>query len=379
MNKNIMQIEDCCGCFACGAVCPSACIEKKQTEKGFFVPHVNERECINCGKCIKVCPMLTDTRKSPKKIFAARHNDADVVKNSTSGGTFTCISSYIIGMGGVACGAVFNGDFDVIHICSDSISDRDRMRGSKYVKSDTSSIYNDVKANLLIGKTVLFSGTPCQVEAVKQFCNIEKLPTNNLYTVDIVCHGTPSPIMFRKHLEALQKKYGKITKYKFRDKNVGWRGQNVSIEFEGGKVLNEKAAKVFSRLYFNSYITMPSCHSCKYSSIKRVGDITLGDFWGVEKFKPELSDNKGVSLVMVNTPKGEIIMENIAGELSLWEANENLCMQPNLKAPTGPNKNKDKFYKIYTKYGFKWAIIATNIWGFTNKIKAKLSLIIKKI
>lgn len=288
-------------------------------------------------------------KNSTKKVYGARTKDKIVLKESTSGGIFTAISNYVLCENGFVCGAVFSSEYKVQHIISNTIKDRDRMRGAKYVQSDMGTIILTIIDKLKNNRIVLFTGTPCQVAAVKKIASNKNLD-KNLLTVDIICHGVPSPGVFEKHIREIEEKYGKICKYEFRDKNKGWKGQNVTIITEKGTVSDEDA-KVFSSLYFNSLIIRPSCHNCKFASMDRVGDITIGDFWGIDKEKNKLNDNLGVSEILLNTTKGENVFEMIKSNLDYFKIDSDSYIQPNMKAPTLRNAISYSFWNKYNKEG----------------------------
>lgn len=219
-------------------------------------------------------------------VYGARIKDNKILENSTSGGLFTAVSDLIIKNGGVVCGAIYDSNYEVKHVITNSKDIRDKMRGAKYVQSDMGNVISEILSNLKENRVVLFSGTPCQVVAVKNVAKAKKLDSN-LITMDIICHGVPSPQVFKKHIELIEQKYGLIKSYLFRDKKKGWRGQNVTIITEKG-VVPDKDAKIFTSLYFNSLIIRPSCFECPFSSVKREGDISIGDFWGISKEKMNL-------------------------------------------------------------------------------------------
>lgn len=377
MKRNIENTDNCFGCFLCEAVCPRKCIQKTKKSDGFYFPTVIDDSCVECGKCLSACPVNQEWGNKPLEIVGVRHNSFSVLKNSTSGGAFTAITDWIIGNNGVVFGASFDDKYQVVHTCASDYEGRDRMRGAKYVKSDTGGIYNQVEEALKKGKYVLFSGTPCQIAAVKSFCALKKLPQEQLITVDLICHGAPSPVIFADYLKILQKKYGNLVSYTFRDKEIGWHGQNVTAKFESGKKVNKGFVKYFSALYFRSYITMECCHSCKYSSLFRVGDITLGDFWGVEKYYSKYSDNQGVSLVMINSERGKFLFNNVKEHLSYWQTTDQECMQQNLIAPSTSNKYKKIFYKVYRLAGFRIAYYLTIILQFMDDVSSKVRQIMK--
>ena len=377
MKNNITTIKNCSGCFLCEILCPKQCISKMKNNNGFFTPVVSEARCVECGLCLNVCPCTQKTGNKPIKIFGARNKNSEVLKKSTSGGAFTAVSDWVVSNNGIVFGAVFNDDFDVVHTYATNFEQRDKMRGAKYVKSDITEVYSRLEKFLSKGLNVLFCGTPCQVAAIKSFCVFKKLPVEKLVTIDLICHGTPSPVIFADYLKILQKKFGKLVSYTFRDKTIGWHGQNVTAVFENGKRMSKGFVKHFSTLYFRSYITMESCQSCKYASMIRNGDLTLGDFWGVEKYYKAFSDEKGVSLVMVNTDKGMDIFNKAKSNLEYWSTDENKCMQMNLMMPSSPNIHKNVFFGAYHAFGFSFAYHLTNVYQFIDILLSKFMAIIK--
>ena len=378
MKRNIESIDNCFGCFLCEAVCPKKCIQKTKTLDGFYLPTVINDSCIECGKCLSTCPIRQEWGNKPLEIMGVRHNDSSVLKNSTSGGAFTAITDWIIKNDGVVFGATFDNEYTVVHTCASDYEGRDRMRGAKYVKSDTIGVYGQVEEILKSGKYVLFSGTPCQVAAMNSFCKSKQLPREQLFTVDLICHGTPSPGIFADYIRILKKKYGPLVSYTFRDKEIGWHGQNVTARFESGKMVRTGFVKYFGALYSRSYITMDSCSSCKYASFSRVGDITLGDFWGVEKHYSNYSDNQGVSLVMINSERGKLLFDRVKENLNYWQTTENECVQPNLVAPSTANKHKKIFHKIYNFTGLRIAYYSTVVFQFMDDVRSKVKQITKK-
>lgn len=284
-------------------------------------------------------------------VYGARIKDNKILENSTSGGLFTAVSDLIIKNGGVVCGAIYDSNYEVKHVITNSKDIRDKMRGAKYVQSDMGNVISEILSNLKENRVVLFSGTPCQVVAVKNVAKAKKLDSN-LITMDIICHGVPSPQVFKKHIELIEQKYGLIKSYLFRDKKKGWRGQNVTIITEKG-VVPDKDAKIFTSLYFNSLIIRPSCFECPFSSVKREGDISIGDFWGISKEKNEFDDNLGISQVMLNSKKGIEIFNDIKKDLEFFEVKTDSFIQPNMQKPTLKNECSNSFWNKYYKKGLK--------------------------
>ena len=263
-------------------------------------------------------------------VYGARIIDKTILKNSTSGGVFSPISDLIIKNGGLVCGAVYSSDYKVKHVISASPEVRNEMRMAKYVQSNMGDIISKILKHLEKDQIVLFSGTPCQVAAVKNVVSAKHLE-KNLVTIDIICHGVPSPQLFKEHIDMIEKKYGAIKSYTFRDKQKGWRGQNVTIITESG-IVPDKDAKLYSSLYFNSLIIRPSCYKCPFASVHREGDITQ---------------------IMLNTQKGERIFDEIKQELEYFEIKSDNYIQPNMRKPTERSMVADAFWKVYNKKGIQ--------------------------
>ncbi len=313
-------------------------------------------------------------------VYGVRIKDSGILKKSTSGGIFTALSDRIIEDGGVVCGAVFTSDYEVKHVVSNSKKTRDNMRGAKYVQSNMKDAIPDIIKSLENKYTVLFTGTPCEVSAIKKIAAIKKLD-KRLITVDIICHGVPSPNLFKEHISMITKKYGTVKAYIFRDKKKGWRGQNVTVITERGFVPDEDA-KLFSLLYFNSLIIRPSCHNCKFASIKREGDITIGDFWGISHENTAYDDNVGISQVIINTEKGKQLFDKVKKDIEFFEVMSDSYIQPNMIEPTHRSIVADTFWKTYKRKGIeggkkilrtlKYRMIPYRIWNKICRIRIKL-------
>ena len=296
---------------------------------------------------------MQDNTIKEQKIYGARIKDNEILRESTSGGLFTAFSDAVIENGGFVCGAVYSPYHEVKHVITNQKQIRDEMRGAKYVQSNLDNVIRDVTNHLNSGESVLFTGTPCQVSALKKVVSI-KGNDDKLITIDIVCHGVPSPGLFKQHISYIENKYGKIKSYLFRDKKKGWRGQNVTITTETGVVPDEDA-KIFSSLYFNSLIIRPSCFECPFSSTVREGDITISDYWGIAKENEAYDDNCGVSTVMINSDKGNELFETIKDKIDYFEVNSDSYIQPNMKKPTERNLMANGFWKVYYKKGLDGA------------------------
>jgi coenzyme F420-reducing hydrogenase beta subunit len=367
--------ENCCGCSACCAICPVTAITMEADEKGFLYPSIDSKLCIECGLCIKVCPIRNSDSKENSlepDVYAAKHKSDEVRMNSSSGGMFTAISDYVIDSGGVVYGAAFDEDFKVCHICAVTKYERDQFRGSKYVQSDLDCCFQEIKEKLENGISVLFSGTPCQVEGLNKY--LRGVEISQLMTVDNVCHGTPSPKIFTQYLDKIKSQYNSNIKWiNFRYKLLGWRSQAINISLENGQEYISTASEdPFYRLFLPNIILRDSCYQCIFTNVHRPSDITLGDFWGIEESLPDFEDEKGVSLVLVNTEKGRKIFNNLTGVLDIRKSDLQSCLQPNLKGPSVASPKMEQFWIEYQKYGFEYALSKYGIMSNGKQIIKKI-------
>lgn len=375
--------NECCGCSACMNICPKSAIHMKSDKEGFLYPEIDTYICIECGLCKTVCAFQNGYDVSCNLevpyVYAAKHKNEDIRMSSTSGGVFTAISDFILERKGIVYGAAFDTDMKVIHMKAGTVEEREKFKGSKYVQSDLKKVFKEIKYYLKQERYVLFSGTPCQVSGLKSY--LVNIDINKLFLCDIVCHGTPSPLLWEEYIEFIEKKYkSNINKYKFRDKNFGWHGANITAEFKNkNKISNTTIARIYTNLYFSHVMTRPSCHNCKYNNLHRPSDITIADFWGIEKFIPDFDDNRGISLVLVNTFKGKELFDSIKIDLDYRESNTKDCLQPQLQYPSEVSMKRDKFWRDYYEKGFEY--VAKKYAGYNLKSSAKsaIKLILKKV
>lgn len=347
--------KDCCGCSVCADVCPVNAIEMRSDEEGFLYPHINESSCIHCGKCDQVCGFVpVEKRKEPftlPKAYGVKHLDDNVRESSRSGAAFIAFSDIFLEQGGVVYGAVMQNDFSVCHVRATNSTERDKMKKAKYVQSNTTGIYPQVGADLRSGYSVLFSGTPCQVAGLQAYLKGMKIDDSKLCCCDLVCHGVPSPAIWHDYISYIQKRYGqRILKAEFRDKEFGWDSHCESF------VLENSSKKVVSRnytdLFYDHIMFRPSCYNCQFANVYRPGDLTLADFWGIEKIDASFNDNRGVSLVLVSTEKGEKIFEQAQKNFIWFECNIENCIQPTLVKPSSMSSRRDEFWKDYKEMEF---------------------------
>lgn len=349
-NKN-----QCCGCTACANVCPKGAISMNSDDCGFLYPQINTELCIDCGLCKKVCAFANGyenkTKMEKQLVYAAKQKDNKIRSLSSSGGTFSALCSYVAKNGGVVYGVAFDDEFNATHICGDSAQKLEKLKSSKYVQSKLNDTFKAVRTQLEQNVTVMFSGTGCQVQGLKEFLRKDY---ENLILVDIVCHGVPSPKVFDDYKKMMSEKYtSSIANINFRAKKIHGETQDMQIDFENGKTYSEYPdVDVFKKLFSSNLTLRPSCFECKYANTNRTGDITLGDFWGISKTIPSFDDAKGVSLVIINTQKGKKIFDAVSDNLILAESCIENALQPNLKSPTKMPENYSCFWDEYCKNGF---------------------------
>lgn len=371
--NNIMQLgKSCCGCSGCEQMCPKNCISMKPDHEGFLYPEVDESICIECGICIKHCPILTDvSRCNIPKVYAAKYKDSGSTFKSTSGGLFIPIAKSVLSMGGVVFGCAYDENLVAKHIKVETEDELYRLQSSKYVQSDTRGIYKQVKTELQNGKEVLFSGTGCQAAGLRSFLGKDY---GNLLITDIVCHGVPSPKLFKNYIDYMGKKLGgTLTSYNFRSKEK--RGWDLYYKAENGQ--KSKSDYGFFDPYYSAFLYCKtyreSCYECKFANKNRVSDITLADYWGIQKFHPEFFDENGVSLVLVNTEKGKKYLEKIKDKLEIIESDYNKAsvMNANLVHPSKRPSCRDSIYDGFDCGNFETYVKTKLAFKINPKTKIK--------
>ena len=337
--------HNCCGCSACASVCPKACITMQADEEGFLYPKVDVSNCIDCGLCEKTCPFLASLEtKQPLHTYAAVNPNEEDRYNSSSGGIFTMLVRETIDNGGVVYGAVFDWDWSVHHIAIEREEDIPLLQGSKYIQSVIGGSFKSAKEQLQSGRNVLFSGTACQIAGLKNYLRKDY---DNLLTVDVVCHGVPSPMIWQDYITTLQNK-SLIEHISFRDKQPGWRNYNFSIVYKDGRKFSESHNEnLYIQGFLRDLYIRPSCHNCKVKAGRCASDITLGDFWGIDKVYPDLNDNQGVSVVLANTQKGNDIIKAVAPNVMVATYEQAIICTPCIVQATPENKWKSHFWEAY--------------------------------
>lgn len=364
---NIDKKEQCCGCSACGDICPKNAISYKNDNEGFLYPHIDSDKCIDCSLCEKVCPMISKAnnldRNNKPKVYAAYSKDETIRLDSTSGGIHSVLALQMYDRKAYISGAIYNRDFSVSHIVSENKNLLPKIRSSKYIQSDSRGIYTQIKELLDNNKKVFFCGTPCQVQALYKFL---KKDYDSLITCDFVCRGVNSPKVFLSYINMLERQNkSKVKGIKFKAKKWGWHNFSMRISFENG---TEYCKDRYHDPFFVGYLqygnfVRPSCYNCPFKDIPQKSDITLGDFWGIEKFLPKLDQDRGTSLVMVNSKKGLVLFESIKDFIECKETHlENaIDGNPAIVSPLQPSISIDrneffkdverlKFEQVYDKY-----------------------------
>jgi acetyltransferase-like isoleucine patch superfamily enzyme/coenzyme F420-reducing hydrogenase beta subunit len=312
--------ENCMGCGACRNICPVDAIRLEPDQEGFAYPQVDAGTCIRCGRCIEVCPLIHSApvprdRADPPPAVAAWNTDSRVRLESTSGGVFSALAETVFSSGGTVAGAVYDADHSVYHLATDDPRDLDALRSSKYVQSDTRLLFREIRETLAAGRRVLVCGAPCQIAGLYAYLGGDH---EHLTTCDFICRGVNSPMVFQKYIEMLERRHGgKAVRIHFKDKAQGWHRFSTRVEFDNGCVyLENRYQDLFMRGYLaaNCFIR-PACHECHFKGQRRVADLTLADYWGLDRIHPEWDNDQGTSLVLVNSAKGGALFQEAGSRL----------------------------------------------------------------
>lgn len=329
----IINKEECCGCSACMQACPRQCIKMIFDEEGFRYPKINKSNCIECGLCEKICPIRNTSYKegNVKKICVGYAKDDKIRLKSSSGGIFSLLAKSCIEENGVVYGASFNDTTNVFHIGVEKVKDINKLQGSKYLQSRIGNTFIEAKKRLENNQKVIYSGTPCQIAGLKSYL---KKDYDNLLTVDVLCHGVPSGKLWNKYITEQEKMHeSSVQKIFFRDKKYGWKRYAVLLEFSNNTTYECVFAEdPFMKMLLANISLRPSCYSCKFKGMPHPADITLGDCWGVEKHSPEMDDNKGTSVIMLNTTRGVHELKKILSTMQYKECTLNCAVPPNAES-----------------------------------------------
>lgn len=338
---SIFRKESCCACGACVNICPKSSIIMVEDHEGFLYPRVNKETCVDCSLCEQVCPILNkQSSNQPIQVLAAKNRDKEIQYQSTSGGVFTLIAQQVIKEGGIVFGAIFDDKWEVQHDCIETEEKLNLLRGSKYVQSRTEDSFRKVESFLKQDRLVLYSGTPCQVSGLRHYLRKEY---DNLLTIDIVCHGVPSPKVWRKYLLEVSKN-DRIKNIAFRDKSSGWNRASIVIDMENSKLLEVMYVNTYVRGFLKNLYLRPSCYECKFKSFNSGSDITLADYWGIEKFYEDFYDRNGVGLVMLNTEKGKQYLDLTKIDYIETTLSQAIAFNSAIVASVKPHKKRAYFF-----------------------------------
>lgn len=412
---NIKDKSNCCSCNACVQKCPKQCISMREDDEGFLYPYVDKTLCIECGLCEKTCPIINSKEeRKPLNVFAAKNQNDEVRMQSSSGGIFTLLAENVIDEGGVVFGAGFNERWEVVHSFAENKKDLAKFRGSKYVQSKVGNSYKLAEAFLKQGRKVLYSGTPCQIAGLKQYLRKDYV---NLLAVDFICHGVPSPGVFRTYLrdeinictarkgggkntvllpciplvserDELDMKGMKIQSISFRDKRNGWKKYGFALVFSKASAEGENSVSLsykplnenlFLRGFLKDLYLRPSCYSCKFKGLSSGSDITIADYWNIHTLIPSIDDDKGISAIVATTDKGAVAVPEMKAMLydATWE--DLLQKNPALVRSALFNKNRTKFFQADNRtFEEKIQILCKNQVGVKKLVRIILNKIIVK-
>lgn len=410
---NIIDKKGCCGCSACVQKCPKHCISLHEDDEGFAYPVVDQNSCVNCGLCEKVCPMLNQEDKiEPKRVLAAKNTCDEERMNSSSGGVFLLLAKEVIKQGGVVFGAVYDGNWEVHHVCATKVEDVYPMMGSKYVQSRIENAYNEAETFLKQGKKVMFVGSPCQIAGLRTFLRYKEY--DSLLAVDFVCHGVPSPGVWRRYiaetfsgeklnvrcrrqaaagkntvlLSSLNEK-SPIGGIKFRDKTeAGWKKYRFVVREKSASKADQNSVllsdihymNVYMKGFLNNIYLRPSCYACKCKNGVNHSDLTIADFWGINTINPSFDDDKGCSLVLVNSERGNVIFESL--KLETWDSDLETARQfnPGFGEMIPDNPLRIRFYRMLDRgKTVEKSIQECYTLSFMGRCRSKLKGILKLI
>lgn len=350
----IKEKKDCCGCGACAQKCPLKCITLITDSEGFLYPETDTSKCVQCGLCIKVCPVINQKKgRLPLECKAAQNLNKNELSHSSSGGLFIILAKYVLSQGGIIVGAVFDKNWNVKHVTSQNYDIISKMMGSKYVQSNTAKTYIETEKYLKKGILVLYTGTPCQIAGLKLFLRKEY---SNLITVDFICHGVPSPLVWERYLQELNIK--SVDNIDFRNKTErGWKNSSFVLK---KKCYNSKDSLIicsekhhnnlFMKAFLSNLILRPSCYNCPSKELKSGSDITIADFWSIEKVLPQwIDDDNGTSLLLLNTQKGISCFQNVSNNVKQQPTDYESVLKYNssLIKSVIAHKNRESFFKDF--------------------------------
>lgn len=376
---NITEKHNCTGCHACTNICPQQCIVMKSDSEGFLYPKVDLKSCVDCGLCEKACPVLhKEEIDNEPQAYACYNRDELVRLESSSGGLFTLLAEQIINAGGVVFGVGLDKELSAFHSYVETKEQLREFRGSKYVQSKIGETYKKAKEFLTHNRKVLFTGTPCQISGLKSYLQQDY---DNLFCIDIICHGVPSPKVWHKYVSYHENRIGaQAQSANFRHKDKGWKRFSMSLSFNNSKQHIQTLDKdLFMRAFLKDTCLRPSCHKCNFKTLHRQSDLTLADFWGIQNVLPEMDDDRGTSLLLINSAKGKAMFDKIEDEISFEKVDINKAVyyNPAVIKSAVQNPKREKFFdevdilsfdKLVSKY-------CSDSLAVKTKVKAKAIVI----
>lgn len=382
IDKKIILNRDCMGCHGCMNMCPKNCISMKMDIEGFLYPKVDYELCIECKKCINACPIINKIIVDNEPLaYACINNNEKIRLDSSSGGVFTLVAEHVIDKGGIVFGACFNEKFELEHNYVKTKEEISKLRGSKYLQSKIGNSYRHAKKFLDKGIKVLFTGTPCQIAGLKSFLGDKEY--DDLTIMDIICHGVPSPEVWKKYVGFREREAESSThRIAFRQKNEGWKRFSVSFSFKNNTEYRRTLKEdLYMKAFLKDVCLRPSCYYCEFKILNRQSDITMADFWGIENVLPEMDDDKGTSLIFVNSETGREIFNSISHDMKFEDVDINEAIKHNPSAIKSvlENPNRDNFFSDLNNLEFDKLVKRYCADKLSTHIKNKAKVMLRGI